>query len=54
MCDCKEVIAERDRLLDEQQRSLGIPRLVIRERKTKDFDPVELARLVEMTREPSP
>ncbi len=49
MCDCNELAALREALARREP-----PRIIVREKKTKDFDPDELARLVEKTREQTP
>ena len=51
MCDCDELAALREALARQARER---PNVVVREKKTKDFDPDELARLVEKTRESTP
>lgn len=51
MCDCAELEALREALARQARER---PHVIVRERKTKDFDPAELSRLVEKTREQTP
>lgn len=54
MCDCAELEALREALARQARQARSRPHVIVREKKTLDLDPAELAKLVEQTRGQTP